>query len=76
MAQANTTATEPVESDPDCYLSSRQIQRLCSGICERTLRRWRKRESLQFPKPIKINRRYYWQRSEILTWLADHKEAA
>ena len=77
MAQSETTATatEPIETDPSCYLSARQVRRLCGGIRDETLRRWRNRVELQFPAPTIINRRYYWKRSTIERWLAERTEA-
>ena len=70
-----TTATKPVETDPSCYLSARQVRRLCGGVCDDTLRRWRRRTELNFPTPTVINRHYYWKRSAIEQWLADRSEA-
>ena len=59
---------DPTASDTDPYLSSRQVRQLCGKIHDETLRRWRKRPELQFPKPITINLHHYWKQSEILTW--------
>ncbi len=68
-AQSLTPDTpEPTASDVDPYLSSRQVRHLCGNIHDETLRRWRKRVELKFPKSTTVNGYHYWRQSEILAW--------
>jgi predicted DNA-binding transcriptional regulator AlpA len=45
------------------------------GVSDMTLWRWLNDDALNFPKPIKIQKRRYWRESEIAAWL-EQREAA
>jgi predicted DNA-binding transcriptional regulator AlpA len=45
------------------------------GISDMTLWRWLNDDALNFPKPIKIQKRRYWRAEEIAAWL-EEREAA
>lgn len=45
------------------------------GISDMTLWRWLNDDALNFPKPIKIQKRRYWRAEEIVAWL-EEREAA
>jgi predicted DNA-binding transcriptional regulator AlpA len=38
------------------------------GVSLRTIERWLDSETLNFPRPITINRRRYWVEAEIAAW--------
>lgn len=40
------------------------------GVTDRTIHRWLKDTTLQFPKPLVINRRRYWNLAELADWEA------
>ncbi len=74
MEQPDTPET--IETDPNCYLLARHVRRLCGGVSDDTLRRWRRRAELNFPIPKVINGKYFWKRSAIEQWLEDREEGA
>jgi hypothetical protein len=45
-------------------------------VCDRTLDRWLESPTLNFPKPIIIRRRKYWQLSELVAWEREQARAA
>jgi predicted DNA-binding transcriptional regulator AlpA len=49
------------------YLYSQEV---CERyrISERTLHRWTRNKSLEFPQPLRINRRFYFNLSELEAW--------
>jgi predicted DNA-binding transcriptional regulator AlpA len=40
------------------------------GVTTMTIHRWERNPKLNFPKPSVINSRKFWQRDEILAWMA------
>ena len=53
----------------DTHLTARQLTARYS-ICRRTVGRWTESPTLDFPKPIVINKRRYWREAEIKAWEA------
>lgn len=45
------------------------------GISDMTLWRWLNDPALNFPQPVRIQKRRYWRESEIAAWL-EQREAA
>jgi predicted DNA-binding transcriptional regulator AlpA len=45
------------------------------GVSDMTLWRWLNDDALNFPQPIRIQKRRYWRESEIAAWL-EQREAA
>lgn len=45
-------------------------------VCSKTLDRWEKDATLNFPKPIRIKTRRYWSEADIQAWLDAKKVAA
>ena len=45
-------------------------------VCAKTLERWEKDPSLNFPKPIRIKTRRYWVEGDIQKWIDAQKVAA
>ncbi len=42
-------------------------------VCSKTLERWEKDPSLNFPKPIRIKTRRYWLEGDIQKWIDAQK---
>lgn len=57
-------------------LNSRQLKDLLGGITDMTLWRWSQRNDLDFPKPIMIAKRRYWNASDIDAFLERQRSAA
>ncbi len=56
-----------ISSFKNCILPAREVwQRY--GVADRTIDRWLNRPELAFPRPIVINRRRYWNESELIAW--------
>lgn len=51
------------------YISSPTMRSLVGGISEVTEWRWAQDDALLFPKPVRINNRKYYKKSEIVAWL-------
>jgi predicted DNA-binding transcriptional regulator AlpA len=49
-------------------ITPKQLRQRFGNISEMTLWRWLRDESLGLPKPLVINRRKYFDLSEIETW--------
>ena len=56
----------------DPILTSTEVRNLCGNISQMTLWRWR--ESMDFPKPLTIATRNYWQLSEVNAWLENKRK--
>jgi predicted DNA-binding transcriptional regulator AlpA len=61
------------EAPPTQLLPTRQVCRRY-GISDRTLARWERDPSLNFPQPVKINDRKYYDASALTTF--DRAQAA
>lgn len=46
-------------------MTSAQVRRVFGGISDMALWRWLHREEMQFPQPIYIGKRRYWNADEI-----------
>jgi predicted DNA-binding transcriptional regulator AlpA len=44
------------------------------GVSIRTIERWLDSETLNFPRPVTINRRRYWIEAEIEAWEIARRE--
>lgn len=54
-------------SDSDVYLPAPQVRKRY-GRSDMSLYRWLRDETLNFPKPIYINRYRYWRLADLLAW--------
>lgn len=50
---------------PTTYLTSAELRRIFGGVCQMTIWRWLRDETLEFPKPTIIRGRRYWDSAEI-----------
>lgn len=53
------------------YISARHVRDRVGKISAMTLWRWLSNDQLGFPKPTIIQRRRYWQESDIDDWLKE-----
>jgi predicted DNA-binding transcriptional regulator AlpA len=56
-------------------VTQRQAQEYCGGVTAMTLWRWRHRFD-DFPKPVRINNRVYFDVNELSAWLESRREVA
>lgn len=63
-----TSATPTIEDE--VLLTSGQLREMLGRVSDMALWRWQHNASLNFPAPIRINRRNYWRRGAIRRWLA------
>ena len=49
----------------EAHLPTGQL-RIRYGVCTMTIDRWLKNQNLNFPQPIRINRRRYWALSDLV----------
>jgi hypothetical protein len=54
--------------DDETMLGSKQVTARYNNICSLTLHRWVKHPALNFPKPVKIHRRYFWKLGKLRAW--------
>jgi hypothetical protein len=54
-------------SDTGSLTPARKVQERYD-IADRTLDRWLESQTLNFPKPLIINKRRYWRVSELVEW--------
>ena len=62
--------------DDDALLNSGQVKARCGNVSDMAIWRWLRDERVQFPQPIKINRRNYWRLGDLRAWQAKHTEKA
>jgi predicted DNA-binding transcriptional regulator AlpA len=56
------------ESEPDVYLTSRQVCERYGDMHEQTLWRWGRDPKLEFPSPLKIKGRNLWSERALIVW--------
>jgi predicted DNA-binding transcriptional regulator AlpA len=56
------------ESDDEAMIGSLKVAARYNHKCRMTLYRWMQDEKLNFPQPVKINRRWYWNLGELRAW--------
>ena len=54
--------------DQERYLTAVQVRQRFGGVSDMTLDRWLKSDKLDFPRPIKINRRRLFKESDVVAW--------
>ncbi len=52
------------------------VRELCGNISDMTLWRWLSDPALEFPRPVRIQRRRFWREAELLSWLEAQAEKA
>lgn len=51
------------------HISAKDVRDLCGGVSDMSLWRWLNDPEMNFPKPVYIGKRRYWQEAEIIAWL-------
>ncbi len=54
-------------------ITAAAVRNALGGVSDMTLWRWNKDPALNFPRPIRIQKRRYWREAEIAAWL-DQRE--
>lgn len=54
----------------EARITASAVREICGGVSDMTLWRWLQAD---FPKPAVINRRRYWRKSDVLSWLDAHQ---
>ncbi len=49
-------------------ITTKQLRQRIGGASDMTIWRWANDENLNFPKPIRIQNRRYWDEDEIEAW--------
>jgi hypothetical protein len=57
--------------DDDALMPTPQMQAMLGGVCDMTIWRWRNNPKMNFPKPIVINGRNYWQVGKFRRFIAE-----
>jgi predicted DNA-binding transcriptional regulator AlpA len=58
--------------DDEALLTSAHVKELCGSVSDMCIWRWLRDPRVQFPQPIKLNKRNYWRRGDIRAWQAMH----
>ena len=57
-------------------IAAGELRNLCGGVSDMTLWRYLHDPYLNFPKPIYIKKRRYWQETEVISWLESQKKSS
>jgi predicted DNA-binding transcriptional regulator AlpA len=57
--------------DDDVFLTARQTRARVGGVSAMCIWRWMRDARVQFPAPVKINRRNYWRIGDLRRWQAE-----
>lgn len=57
-------------------INAATVRDLCGNVSDMTLWRWLHNPAMNFPQPVMIQRRRYWQESEIIEWIDAQAEVA
>ncbi len=59
--------------DDEALLNSAQTKARCGNVTDMCIWRWLRDPRVQFPQPVKINRRNYWRLGDLRTWQNQHR---
>lgn len=71
QAKASSRRASITVLDDDALLNSAQVKARCGNVTDMCLWRWQRDPRVQFPQPIKMNRRNYWRFGDLLEWQKD-----
>jgi predicted DNA-binding transcriptional regulator AlpA len=57
-----------LEADDEAMIGSKKLSARYGNKCTLTLYRWMRDPKLNFPKPVKINNRYFWTLGQLRRW--------
>jgi predicted DNA-binding transcriptional regulator AlpA len=61
--------------DDDVLLTAAQTRSRVGGVSAMCIWRWMRDARVQFPAPLKINKRNYWRLGDLRRWQADTNAA-
>lgn len=50
-------------------ITAAAVRKALGGVSDMTVWRWLNDPALNFPKPIRIQKRRYWRESDVAVWL-------
>jgi predicted DNA-binding transcriptional regulator AlpA len=56
------------EKLPNVYLTAKQVRERYGRVSDMSIWRWLRDPKLNFPRPIRINRRRFWRLSDLDAW--------
>ncbi len=59
--------------DDEALLNSAQTKARCGSVTDMCIWRWLRDPRVQFPQPVKINKRNYWRLGDLRAWQAQHR---
>lgn len=59
--------------DDEALLNSAQTKARCGNVTDMCIWRWLRDPRVQFPQPVKINKRNYWRLGDLRAWQAEHR---
>ena len=59
--------------DNEALLNSAQTKARCGNVTDMCIWRWLRDPRVQFPQPVKINKRNYWRLGDLRAWQAEHR---
>lgn len=59
--------------DNEALLNSAQTKARCGNVTDMCIWRWLRDPRVQFPQPVKINRRNYWRLGDLRAWQNQHR---
>ncbi len=62
--------------DDDVLLTSAQMRARVGGVTNMCIWRWMRDPRVQFPHPVKLNRRNYWRLGDLRQWQAERMTKA
>ncbi len=68
--------TYQLEQEGTRLITAKHVRDKVGGISDVTFWRWRHKPTLDFHKPIKINKRLFFQASDIESWIQAQRELA
>jgi len=67
-------ATRPQGIDDDILLTGKQVRARMGAVSDMSIWRWMRDDRVQFPRPMKMNRRNYWRLGDLRQWQASRLE--
>ncbi len=67
-----TRRTAAPDLDDEALLNSTQTKARCGNVTDMCIWRWLRDPRVQFPQPVKINKRNYWRLGDLRRWQEQH----
>ena len=76
LTHRNIEVSEMQTSSPRNLINSRDLKARLGGVTDMTLWRWQRRADLEFPRPVIIAKRKYWDAADVDAFIARQERAA